>query len=87
MSTYDEGGVSGFAQNHPLVVVFLCIEVVLLCGGSALGLYAPPAGKGSVTTLAHVAGIMGATGVVFGVLALIAFSGYFAVTRFRFSLR
>ena len=60
-----------FVNRHPLVSIFLAFESVLLLGGVFIGRYAATAPSGSTTSFAHVAGILGATFVVFAILAVL----------------
>lgn len=57
-----------FVGDHPLISIFLALEVSLLSGGYLLGRYSAEAARGT-TGLRDVAGLMGGLAVVLAVLA------------------
>lgn len=81
--SFADGRTIGFAVEHPLVVVFVALEVLFFAGGFLLDVVAKDVAPGATTSLAHVAGIMGALGIVFAGLGVVAIGGYVSVFRFR----
>lgn len=82
MSYADNRSVK-FVGEHPLVAAFLALEVLFLVGGFVVEAFAAEVAPGSTTTYAHLAGILGALGVVFACLGVATGIAYVAIFRIR----
>lgn len=80
---YADGRTLTFAGQHPLVAMFVALEVLFFAGGFLLDVFGVDVAPGATTGLAHVAGIMGALGVLFAVFGVVVTGIYVSVFRFR----
>jgi len=81
MSVIDRS--TTYALDHPLIAVLVVLEVLFILLGIVLEAIAQDVTSGSTTTLAHVAGILGALAVTFAVIGIVSGLAYATVFRLR----